>query len=35
MEIKCTNSGAIQILNIENLCSYCKFPVDETNIMKS
>jgi hypothetical protein len=35
MEIKCQNCGAIQILNIENVCCYCKFTVDETDIMKS
>jgi len=35
MEIKCQNCGAIQILNIKNVCCYCKFPVDETDIMKS
>jgi hypothetical protein len=33
MEIKCQNYGAIPILNIENVYCYCKFPVDETDIM--
>lgn len=33
MEIKCPNCGAIQILNIENVCCYCKYPIDEIDKM--
>ena len=35
MQIQCPNCGAIQVLNKENVCCYCKFPVNETNIIKS
>ncbi len=31
MEVKCSNCGAIQILNAEMVCAYCKYPITESD----
>lgn len=35
MEIQCSHCGAIQILNAENVCCYCEYPVSEADKINS
>jgi ribosomal protein L37E len=35
MQVKCSNCGSTQLLNEENICSYCHFPVSELDKINS